>query len=121
MRRLKIFEKYIKNIRNEDLKMGKFIILKIEDTDIHNTLLNFINSNVGIIADNEISNGYTTVKYHNVNDNIRDIAKKFKSFYISIDDKYLYVHRVDANSEVEYLGDNEEELEIILQTKKYNI
>jgi len=125
-----LFETYISNktrdtIKYQDVTMGKFVILDlyISDEEFTNEIISFLSTTVGVIADTNKAGGSLIVKYHNAPKNILKLAKK-TVFYGVVpgvpDSNNLYVKGLQIE-EILYIGDNKEELEILVQTDKYNI
>jgi len=127
---LKLYEKYIENdetldeIKDNDIIIGKFVVLNLQDQDIDISIRNFFENNVGVITISEPGNSRfdssPTAKYQ-INENIPEILKKnYNEFGISNDGENIYVKNVQPD-EIMYIGNNKEELEILIYANKYNL
>ncbi len=127
---MKTYEQYIKNNKNnsiitdKDIIIGKFVVLDLyTDETIPPILMHFLKTNIGVIADTHRAGGSIIAKYHNVNKVILTLAKQTVNYGItpgSPDDTNLYVKELRVQ-EIKYVGDSKEELEILIQTNKYNL
>lgn len=112
-----IFE-YNTNPDKKDIKKNTYVILNIHDLDIPHYVRNYINSDVGIFTN--VSWGEEVVEYYNVSDEVCNWIRNHENFDMSVDGNTLYVKRVQSQ-EIVYISDNKEELEMILQSDKFNL
>ena len=105
MKHVKTFETY--NINN--IEIGNYVIMKSKlGWDEYDT---FIDNNIGIVYNiSNLINYEVGVRYANV-PNKSDIKEYFSE----------YGYRLFQTSQIEYMSNNKEELETILQAKKYNL
>ena len=106
MKHLKIYEE----LNNTKPKIGDYVICKDYLTEVYNFVLNNIGQIIDIVS-NYHGDQYV-IKFENIPENIKN---------------WFYNYNNDRNTrsydenEILYFSNNKEDLEIILQTKKYNL
>lgn len=111
MKYIKKFETH-ENI-NKDPKIGDYVIIK---TTHKKEIYNFITSNIGKIVNANLPLDEVTVKYNNV-------PPELKQHFILNTGRYgdQYYVRMFPISYIKYISKNEEELQLKLDTQKYNL
>lgn len=111
MKYIKTFEYIIpisknKIFFNKEYIVGKYVIVVLKN-EKDEKLKNFIDNNIGVVEAHDSFDNTLLIKFDNT------ISRK----YIKSNSCTMWFE----NNEIEYISANRDELETILQTKKYNI
>ena len=110
--KFKIYEVVYEPTGNDSLKKGNYVIC---EEPAYPELFNFLNNNIGEVINFSTKQQRYSIRYEDVPNNL------FTYFYKSMRKSGLGGHRYFNFSDIKYYSDNKEELELLLQTKKYNL
>ena len=114
---IKKFETY-----NSYPKVGDWIICKIDENTIEapnrQQLRNFFDNNIGkVVGPVNPTNNYVSVRYFPIIEKYKETYRYFKRKTMGENDDYINMN----NNEILHFSPNKDDIEVYVQTTKYNI